>query len=120
MINHNCQHFASEIFSQLGLKSQFSAYDGEVGDFIQYVAKYQSEELYPCVLKEGKPFVTFKTHQELDDFEKNEGDKHEGKRSLLKGFHRGWQARKEKGVGCPHNHPTLLLRRLESLYHFAF
>eukprot|EP01091_Cochliopodium_minus_P015400 TRINITY_DN5475_c0_g1_i2.p1 TRINITY_DN5475_c0_g1~~TRINITY_DN5475_c0_g1_i2.p1 ORF type:complete len:180 (+),score=59.78 TRINITY_DN5475_c0_g1_i2:249-788(+) len=109
---NNCQHFASEMFKVLDLDNKFSNMTGPIGYFLNYIAKPTVNLEFPCIISnEGSIIKQFETHLALDEWtvenevEKKGHDYH----YLVKGFHRGFQAKKQIGqTACPMHDPTLL------------
>ena len=107
----NCQKFARDIFKTLGLNEEFSNYKGYVGEFIEYISEYSNsiEEVYPCIIQKGKILVQWKTHEELDNWHKENIESFMDANSLIKSFHRAFQMKGEVNISCPVDAPTLLI-----------
>jgi len=80
--------------------------EGEIGQFLRFLAQAQKEEIHPCIVKNGKKQLEWKTHKELDDWHEKNGESFD--ENLLKGFHRAFQLRGDHGRSCNFGDPTLL------------
>eukprot|EP01091_Cochliopodium_minus_P002273 TRINITY_DN12138_c0_g1_i1.p1 TRINITY_DN12138_c0_g1~~TRINITY_DN12138_c0_g1_i1.p1 ORF type:complete len:331 (+),score=54.46 TRINITY_DN12138_c0_g1_i1:1-993(+) len=109
-LNANCQNFTAEIFGALSLDFKFSNMGGPVKDFINFISRPNNTQTLPCFVKEGSKILEWTSHYELDQWSKeNPQDSYSELYYLIKGFHRGFQVKKEVGFSeCPYGVATLL------------
>ena len=61
------------------------------------------------MIHNGENVQQWETHEELDEWEKENGETYPKHLPLLKGFHRGFQVQGSIGRGCRFDAPTLLI-----------
>eukprot|EP01091_Cochliopodium_minus_P013489 TRINITY_DN435_c0_g1_i6.p1 TRINITY_DN435_c0_g1~~TRINITY_DN435_c0_g1_i6.p1 ORF type:complete len:381 (+),score=64.25 TRINITY_DN435_c0_g1_i6:254-1396(+) len=107
-LKSNCQKFVSEMLKKMGLLDTFSSYQGYIGEFIDYISKYDKmkEEFYPCIIKNGKVLISWKIHKELDSWHEENKSDIESYLPLLRAFHRAFQLKGDYRSECPCGEPT--------------